>query len=563
MRPQDVQATFCATLADELVRSGVEHVVIAPGSRSTPIALAVAAHDGLRCHVHLDERSAAFLALGIGRATGRPAAVVTTSGTAAVELHPAVVEAHQGRVPLLVLTADRPAELRGVDAPQTVDQNGLFGASTRWAHDPGVPEAVAAGSWRSMVARGVAEAMGRPPGPVHLNLPFREPLVGEAGELPGARPGGDGWARRRRPVRSDDGLVDELVNRIGGRRGVLVSDGGAPAAIVRLAAALGWPLFAGPRAPFPGPRVVTAFDAILRHAPTADRLRPEVVVRIGEAPASRFLAEWTAEVGERIQLGGSPWSDPAHDAALLVESPVDDLVGRLADEVPGTASTEWLDAWMTVERAAREAMGGVLADRPRSEPAVAATVLQEVPGGSQVVVSSSMPIRDVEWYGGRRRADLVVHANRGANGIDGVISTGVGVAIGSAAPTVVLIGDVATVHDTNGLAGLAARDIDLTVVVVDNDGGGIFSFLPQQRLLERETFESLFGTPHGTDLLGLARAHGIEAIEVPDALELRRLLAAPDGTRLIVIRTERSTNVDVHAELHEAAARALDAIAPH
>ncbi|MEM8902834.1 MAG: 2-succinyl-5-enolpyruvyl-6-hydroxy-3-cyclohexene-1-carboxylic-acid synthase [Actinomycetota bacterium] len=558
-RPEDVQATFCLTLVDELVRSGVEHVVVAPGSRSTPLALAVAAHDAVTMHVHHDERAAAFVALGIGRGTGHPAAVVTTSGTAAVELHPAVVEAHQDRVPLLLLTADRPGELRDVDAPQTVDQVGLYGGATRWAVDAGVPDAAASPTWRSLASRAVAEATGEPPGPVHLNLPFREPLVGAPGEPPAPRDGG-GWHVRRHPSGPPAELVDEVARRLTGRRGAIVTDGGAPPATVRLAAALGWPILAGPRAPFPGPRVVASFDAILRHEPTALRLRPEVVVRIGDAPASRFLSEWTATVDERIQLGGASWSDPGHDASLLVAAPVDGLVDGLVGSIGTTTEPTWLDGWLVAERAARAAIVRGVQERPASEPAVAAAVLEEVPSGSHLVLASSMPIRDVEWYGGRRRADLAVHANRGANGIDGVVSTAVGVALGTGRPVTVLVGDVAFLHDANALLGLAGRGVDLTIVVVDNDGGGIFSFLPQYRLLDRPVFEQLFGTPHGVDLLGLAAAHGIESTAVPDAVELRPLLATSGGARVLLVRTDRSDNVTVHAELHAAVAAALDAI---
>ncbi len=558
-RPEDVQATFCLTLVDELARSGVDHVVVSPGSRSTPLAVAVAAHDGVTLHVHHDERAAAFVALGIGRATGRPAVVVTTSGTAAVELHPAVVEAHQGRAPLIVCTADRPGELRGVDAPQTVDQVGLYGGATRWAIDVGVPDAASAATWRSVASRAVAEATGNHPGPVHLNLPFREPLVGAAGELPRERPGG-GWHSRRRPDRPGADLVADVAARLSGRRGVIVTDGGAPPSTVRLAGALGWPILAGPRAPFPGPRVVATFDALLRHAETADRLRPDVVVRVGDAPASRLLSEWTATVADRLQLGGAPWSDPGHDASLLVEAPVDGLIDSLVESVAPVGDSSWLDAWMAVERAARGAIVAGVQRRPGSEPAVAAAVLEEVPAGSSLVLASSMPIRDVEWYGGRRRSDIRVHANRGANGIDGVVSTAVGVALGAGHPTTVLVGDVAMLHDTNALLGLATRGIDLTIVVVDNDGGGIFSFLPQYRLLDAEVFETLFGTPHGVDLPGLAAAHGIEATELPDALELRRHLGAPSGVRLLVVRTDRAANVDVHAELHAEVAAALDTL---
>ncbi len=559
----DAQATACATWADEWRRAGVRHAIIAPGSRSTPLAVALTQAGDIEVHVHHDERSAAFMALGVGRASGAPAVVVTTSGTAATEVHPAVVEAHQDRVPMVVCTADRPPELRDVAAPQTIEQHGLYGAAVRWSFDPGVPEWATAATWRSVAARAVASATGDPPGPVHLNQAFREPLSGRVGELPAGRSDDRPW--HVRPARGvhDPDAVALVIEAVSGRRGVILADRGAPPSTLRLAGALGWPVLAGPRAPLPGPRVITSGDSILRHGPSAAELAPEVVIRLGDPLASRVLNEWAARAPCQLQLGGAPWSDPAHTADVLVPAPrLDLLVDELARDVPAAADPDWLEGWLVTERAARRAIVGHLDDHPETEPAIARAVMEESPQGASVVLSSSMPIRDVEWYGGRRRADLVVHANRGANGIDGVVSTAVGVAIGQDAPTVALVGDVAALHDTNGLLGLADRAVDLTMVVIDNDGGGIFSFLPQAAVLAPETFERLFATPHGVDLAALARVHGLDAEVLPDADALRHRLSGPTtgAPRVLVVRTDRAANVVAHRAIESAVAAALDGV---
>jgi 2-succinyl-5-enolpyruvyl-6-hydroxy-3-cyclohexene-1-carboxylate synthase len=565
-RPEDVQATFCATLVDEWARAGVVDAVIAPGSRSTPMALALVGDGRLRVHVHQDERSAAFLALGRSLVTGEPTVVLTTSGTAAVELHPAVVEADLAGVPLLVCTADRPAELIDVGAPQAIDQTHLFGRSPRWAHSPGVADPAGAPRWRPLAARAYAEATGPRPGPVHLNLAFREPLLGAVGELPPAREGSPGpWAWRSSSGGPEDPVIDPRED-LQGRRGVVLAGPGSGdgEAVAALAGALGWPVLAAPQAAvwrLPGATVVGA-DALLRDAGVAEALRPEVVLHLGLPLASRVVGEWAAGSGATHLAAAGPgrWVDPHGVAAVVLDDGVDGLLATWAARLQGIEPVDggaWRRRWHGASEAAEAAIAEVLeGEAAITEPGAAASLVEALPSGSRLVVSSSMPIRDLEWYvaGGR---DVEVLANRGANGIDGVVSTAIGAAL-AGEPTALLIGDLAFLHDSNGLLGATARGIDLVVVVVDNDGGGIFSFLPQSATLAAPEFEQLFGTPHGLDLAAVASAYGISATVVRDDLasHLQAALAA-GGVQVLVVRTDRTANRALHGRLNEAVAAAV------
>ena len=475
-----------------------------------------------------DERAAGFCALGVGIESGMPAVVLTTSGTAATHLHAAVVEADLASVPLIVCTADRPPELRDVGAPQTIDQTHLFGRAPRWFFDPGVADEAMSGSWRSIGARAVAEALGHPPGPVHLNLPFRDPLVGEPDELPPGRRDGAPWTVRPPASRS--------VVKVPRGRTVVV--GAAPGDC-------GFPLFADPRCGVTGPSVIRHADALVRCV----SLSPDVVVRVGPAPASRAVNEWVAASGA-IEVVASPsWRDPSHTAALT------------GDDVElGPPDTEWMARWRAASDLAERAIADLLDDAAViSEPFVARSLLRTLPSGCELVAASSMPIRDLEWYG-EPRPDVRVHANRGANGIDGTIATAIGVASSSSHPTAVLLGDLAFLHDSTALIGINDRGVDLTIVVVDNDGGGIFSFLPQAAALESAGFEQLFGTPHGVDLMAIAEAHGVDARRVDDPRDLGPAIeSSSGGVSMIIVRTDRAENVKIHQQLNDAVARALGA----
>ena len=513
----DAQATFCATLVDEWCGRGVRTAVVAPGSRSTPMALALADRPELAVHVVHDERSAAFVALGLGLA-GTPAVLLSTSGTAAVNFHPAVVEAGASNVPLLVVTADRPPELRDVGAPQTIDQSHLFGRAVRWFHDPGVADVDLAHTWRSLARRTIDLAAT---GPVHLNLPFRDPLVGRSGPLPAGRP---------QPGISLPPSGSASV-RLDAARGVILAGGcGAVTgeAIAKLAETTRWPVLADPTSPGRQLDVaITAFDALLRDQRFVDAHRPELIVRIGRPAASKVLAQWVADCAGSgtllVQVGGPGVIDPDHQVAVHVVP--DALDGG---HVRGAPDAAWQDGWTSANQRAEAAIDDVLERLiALAEPSVARTVARHLPPGAQLVVASSMPVRDLEWFGGPLAR---AHANRGANGIDGVVSTALGVALGGR-PTVALVGDIAFVHDGGALTALAARRADLRIVVVDNDGGGIFSFLPQADDLEEQRFEQLFGTPHGTDVIALARAHHLDAATVTQPAELAARLATPGSDR--------------------------------
>jgi 2-succinyl-5-enolpyruvyl-6-hydroxy-3-cyclohexene-1-carboxylate synthase len=352
-----------------------------------------------------------------------------------------------------------------------------------------------------------------------------------------------------------------------GRRGVVVA-GAAPvdgAAVHRLAEILGWPVLAEPRSPawIPAATGIVHLDAILRSPRAADGLRPEAILRVGAPGASRVVTEWLAASGaDEVVVGAPGWSDPGATAATVVGGPPAAVLSSLASRPPGPAPTAWLQRWRAASHAAATAVGSALAREPTpNEPAIACDVVAALPDGARLVVASSMPIRDVERYAAPRHG-VAVTANRGANGIDGTVSTAVGLAIGSGAPTALLTGDLAFLHDSNGLLGVADRDIDLVCVVVDNDGGGIFSFLPQARALPTERFEPLFGTPHGLDLVALAAAYGVAARPLGPDEEVGaavREAAAKGGVHAVVARTDRAANVGVHARVDSAVAAAVDA----
>jgi len=546
-----VAATMCATLVDEWVSAGVTDAVVCPGSRSTPLALALAARPELSLHVKLDERSAAFFAIGRSLETGMPTVICTTSGTAAAELHAGVVEAHQAKVPLLVCTADRPPELHFVGAPQTIEQDGLFPAATRWAVAPGVADQTTASTWRPLGARAFAEALSGPlgPGPVHLNLAFREPLVAEPDALP----------RRPAPaVVRPRGVEYALAEPLRGR-GVIIAGGGAgapsdTAQLAELARTLGWPLCADPRSGARTEGTIAAADAIVRTDPAP----AEVVVLLGDRWLSKELAAYVrrcAHSGARV-IAVDPWwqwVDPDH---VVSEFYALDPDAWVAGALLGATASDprWLQSWHAMEASAQAAIDVTLG-RELSEPFVARALARHASEvGAAVLASASMPMRDLEWYAPASVHPGVVHANRGANGIDGVVSTALGMAA-SGRRTFALLGDLAFLYDVSGLVNIAAAPC--TFVVLDNGGGGIFSFLPQASELDPERFELLFGTRPSSKVADVAAGFGLNVHEANSASALEALFDAPAPSVIRVALPSRSDNTMVHAAINEAVARAI------
>jgi len=569
----DAQATFCATLVDEWVRLGVKFAFVAPGSRSTPMALALVNDGRITTEVFLDERGAAFAALGSALVSGTPAVALCTSGTAAAHFHAAVVEAHLSAVPMIVCTADRPPELRDVGAAQTIDQTALYGASVRWFHDPGVASFEAAHTWRALANHLVARSIGPVPGPVHLNLPFREPLVGNVVDMPASRSHDGPWSGHMHAKSLlTDWEIDDLAHRLAGRRGVIVAgDPGCGYAITAyagaatvLASVLNWPLLACPRSGTrtEGGNIVSHFDGIVRSPFAAKELAPEVVLRLGAPPASKVLGQWLRTMNSEQIVVHSPgtYHDPDHTVEVHIEADVANTVDRLTTAVSRVMvdkgdlanPTSWSVKWRDAEVAAEAAIVETLAGESLLDPHVA----REVAASARIVVaSSSMPIRDIEWYASTGDG-LLVYANRGANGIDGVIATAIGVASELGAVTA-FIGDVAFVHDVSSLAMLAKRPLDIRIVVTNNDGGAIFSYLPQASVVAAGTFEKLFGTPHGTDIAAVARGFGLR-VETPKSVGALRDALALSGPSVIVVDTDRVDDHAVHGRLNTAITDAVD-----
>lgn len=573
MRAVNPSQALAVTLVDEFARHGIKHAVIAPGSRSAALALALADDDRIELLVSIDERSAAFLALGLARSTSRTTLLACTSGTAAANFHPAIVEATNDRVPLIVLTADRPPELRGTGANQTIDQVKLFGDAVRWFCEIGTPDGHPSGPrhWRSSASRAFAESTGATgvPGPVHLNLAFREPLVPEmvAGfglDLNG-RSDGRPWTQTRRTPRPPDaGDVDEVARLVSAHdRGVIVAGAGAldGPALLGLARRAGYPVLAEPasNARLEAP-AVAHYEALVRSERFAAGNRPSLVLRFGKTGLSRALGRYLETCANHLSVDpDGEWLDPQRLAHRMIHADPGLLCRAVSERISERPDSEWQRGWQHADdvagRALYEFLDGLVEP---SEPRTARDLAAALPDGSNLVVASSMPVRDLDGLMAPR-GGIRVHCNRGANGIDGFVSTTLGIALGSELPTVALCGDLALLHDQNGLlAARSWRGAGCVFVIVNNDGGGIFSFLEQAGYPDH--FERVFGTPHGIDFADVARAHkcGYALLDDPHALT-RRLTDALDegGVHLIEVRTERARNVAVHREMYAAVETAL------
>lgn len=552
----DPTEALTTRLAGALADLGLRHAVISPGSRSTPLATAFSAEHRITCHVIHDERSAGFFALGIAKQSEIPAALICTSGTAAANYLPAVVEANQARVPLILLTADRPPELRGVGAPQTIDQIGIFGRNVRLFHEVGVPDDATAAAAPALALRAWAAVFDAPQGPVHLNLSFREPL-----EAPSVAAPPTSLEFHRGEVQLTPEDLSDLADRLSGRKVLIVAGGhqrpGFAAATAMAAGQAGIPVVADVQCRFPSPVTVVNGD-LLAAAGFCDAQPPDVIVRIGPVPTSRAIWSWMSGSGvEQVSIEDAAWRDPIGSVFATYRADpaitLADLAGRIAP-----SPDDWMPAWAAADQRIAEAVAHSLAGEPfPNEPAIARSVWEAAPAGATIYAGSSMPIRDLDSFSGPSRGDLAVLSNRGANGIDGLLSSAAGASAADGQRVVALAGDLSALHDATALGEIARFDLPVTIVVVNNDGGGIFHFLPQVVHMPPDRFETLFGAPHGQSLAAIASAFGIEARTVDTEEDLRSAVGNEQGPLLIELRTNREENVSVHERLREAASDAL------
>lgn len=557
----DVTQSFAATFVDELAVQGVEFACVSPGSRSAPIAMALQRHPRIKVLIHIDERCGAFFAVGLGKATGKPAVVLTTSGTAAVEVHAAVVEAAYSRTPMIVLTADRPPELQDAGANQAIDQQRLYGTAPVWFFDPGAPAEIpnAARLWRRLAARAVAEAGS---GPVHLNLPFREPLVGPPGDVPVAEdaPAQVATGGRLLPNQAQVASLASALQR--SQRPLVVAgevrDGD------RLAGALqrlGLPVLAEPTSQLRRAETgaaVECYEALLR-AGWSLQHGPDLVVRIGATPTSRVLNRWLAAAAAPTFLvdPDGAWRDEDHVATSVLACDPQPLLEAL----PALDRAAWREEWVSAGKRASAAIAATLVSTPLHEGHVVRALSSRLPEPGSVFVGSSMPIRAADSFWPLARTQQRFFANRGASGIDGLVSSGLGVATArDPEKTVLLLGDLSLYHDMNGLWALQRHGIHATIVVCDNNGGGVFNFLPQAE--HHDVFEEIFATPLGLDLSQVARLYGLVYSPVSERSGLEPAIAdaisAPTPT-MVVVKMKREDSVTGHRLCWEAAASALKA----
>jgi 2-succinyl-5-enolpyruvyl-6-hydroxy-3-cyclohexene-1-carboxylate synthase len=550
---------FC----DELARCGLEHACTSPGSRCTPLVLSLARDPRIRCWSHIDERCAGFFALGAAKASARPVAITCTSGTAAANLAPAVIEAFHARVPVVVLTGDRPPELRDVGAGQTIDQLKLYGDAVKWFFEVGMYQATPDSlRWiRALACRAYWTALRGRPGPVHLNFPLREPLVLD-GALPEdgtGRAGGQPYVTFDAPAPSAPSGGRHPFGRI-----VIVAgqdrDRVAAQQLASFAARAGVPLLADPLSGArQGPAAIAHYDVLLRDREFAAAHDPQFVIRVGDLPTSKPLRTWLAGL-QTAQIAIDPdgvWHDPAAVVGMRVQAPYRTLLDGLAAGEVSAADSAWLASWRAADAAAAEAISGTLGDE-LSEPLVARGLSEWLPAGATLFVASSMPIRDVELFFPSTEAAPLVLSNRGANGIDGTVSSAFGAAAAGEGPVVLLIGDVALAHDIGGLLATRRLNLAITIVLLNNDGGGIFHFLPVAG--ERDAFEEHVATPHGLDFSRAAALYGLDYGRPGSAGELReavRTAVAGDATTIIEVTTNREQNLALHRRVADAVADRL------
>lgn len=551
-------AKYVGHFVDQLFHSGVKQVVISPGSRSTPLALAFASYKKIKVWIDIDERSAGFFALGIAKEANEPVALLCSSGTAAANYFPAVIEAHYSRVPLIVLTADRPHELREVGAPQTIDQIKLFGDFVKRFEEMALPEAtpMMLRYVRNQADRAVQTAISSFSGPVHVNFPFREPLVpdfsvenvwGTKEQYPShlTLPSEKGWDKQA------------LASLFHNKKRVLLIAGpmgkASSEAIVQLARAWNIPILADPLSQlrhFSDPHVIATYDALMKSKKVRDRLGVDLIIRFGAMPVAKPIHQLLNEqsIPQLIIDEQVSFRNPSHETAHYLYGNPTAIAEDLATW-KWQGSRQWLAWWQEVNAQAKSLLSNRDDVTSLTEGDAVFAIREEIPEGSILFASNSMPIRDVDTFWFDQPKKVLIAANRGANGIDGIISTAIGMASGGKRVTLI-IGDLSFLHSMNGLMLAKRYQLPLTIVVVNNDGGGIFSFLPQAQE-EEKSFELLFGTPQGIEFKQAAQLFDV-AYEQPNNWEAYRQALRESyqraGCTIIELRTDRQQNVLWHRE---------------
>ncbi|MGE3075020.1 MAG: 2-succinyl-5-enolpyruvyl-6-hydroxy-3-cyclohexene-1-carboxylic-acid synthase [Dehalococcoidia bacterium] len=562
--------TACDAIVAALAASGVQHACITPGSRSTPLTVAFAQNRAIKSWLHLDERSSAFFALGLARATGKPVALVCTSGTAASNYHPAVVEANHSRIPLIVCTADRPQRLRDVGADQTMDQVRMFGPNVRWAMDLALPafSGPARHYFEGVAIRAFNASLAPLPGPVHLNIPFEEPLLGAPDEpreerlMPAPM-----FADVPAPPPASAELGPALQALQNARKPLLIagpeSGGLAAGPIVDLAQRIGAPILADPLS---GLRigehdlshVLDSYDAMLRDRRWST-LEPDAIIRFGGVPTSKALNQALAGLQGTTHVlcdRWMSWRDPEQVATHVVHGDPSLIATEMANRLSPLPDGSWLEEWKARNRRARNAMQSAsMSFEDLFEGRLFAEIQASAAPGTTLLVGNSMPVRDADSFLISAPQRLSVVGNRGVNGIDGVNSTALGAAAGGRAPVILVIGDISFYHDLNGLWAARRHRLDLTIVLVNNNGGGIFHYLPQAS--HDDIFEEWFGTPPDLDFAPVVEMYGGTFEKAEDWAQFAANMAAPSGgLRVIELRTDRSRNTAMHREAWAAAAEA-------
>ncbi|APH03964.1 2-succinyl-5-enolpyruvyl-6-hydroxy-3-cyclohexene-1-carboxylic-acid synthase [Bacillus weihaiensis] len=559
---------FVANFVDELVRKGVEHVVISPGSRSTPLAILMCEHPLLKTYVNIDERSAGFFAIGLAKSIKKPVALLCTSGTAAANYYPAVVEAYYSRVPLLVLTADRPHELRDIGAPQVIDQIQLYGKYPKWFVDVAIPEENEGilRYVRTIAGRAVGLAMTKPAGVIHLNFPFREPLVPnlKIENLWGT------YENRQEYLSTTIGTqtvnshqLQAIIEVIKGTQNGLIvcgdqQDSTYKQHVIQLSASLKYPILADPlsqlRAGHKENSIIDCYDTLLKDPEIAEKLKPDVIIRFGAMPVSKPLTTLLKKNPQITQIVIDPsgsYRDTTLNASHIVLCEEATFCKTLVESIEEKAMTAYYQIWLKCHELHRTLLEqALLPITDLFEGKIVNEIQRVLPSESRLMIGNSMPIRDIDTYFRNTPKKIDLYCNRGANGIDGTNSTALGLSVERSKPTFLLVGDLSFYHDLNGLLAAKVNQLDLTIILINNDGGGIFSFLPQSN--EERHFETLFGTPIGLDFSKAVDMYGGEFHSMTSWDQFHQYFSEEwenHGLKVIEIKTDRKSRVKVHRDL--------------